>query len=120
MINYKKVADRYGETLEQPECRPTVEQSVLSWALVNELYKASYPHNFQRERQDLRDFCYQMSVLKDYAARIIEMDRPKGVWIPDDYAYYHCSECGYEQDERETVTPYCPNCGARMEKDEDE
>ena len=38
----------------------------------------------------------------------------RGEWIPDDYAYYHCSECGYEQDERECVSPYCPKCGAKM------
>ncbi|WP_418830660.1 zinc-finger-containing protein [Ruminococcus sp.] len=36
----------------------------------------------------------------------------RGEWIPDDYAYYHCSECGYEQDEPEYVSPYCPKCGA--------
>lgn len=41
-----------------------------------------------------------------------------GEWIPDDYGYYHCSECGYEQAERESVTPYCANCGAIMEDDE--
>ena len=38
----------------------------------------------------------------------------RGEWIPDDYAYYHCSECGYEQDKRECVSPYCPQCGAKM------
>lgn len=37
-----------------------------------------------------------------------------GVWIPDDYEYNHCSECGFEHDEPEYVTQYCPNCGAKM------
>ena len=41
-------------------------------------------------------------------------------WIPDDYEYYHCSDCGYEQDEREKVTRRCPNCGAHMDEPEAE
>lgn len=40
-----------------------------------------------------------------------------GEWRPDDYEYNHCSECGYEHDTREYVTPYCPNCGAKMDKE---
>lgn len=38
-----------------------------------------------------------------------------GEWIEDDYAYNRCSACGWEWDDREYVTPYCPNCGARMD-----
>mgnify|MGYP000686310762 CR=1 FL=1 len=38
-----------------------------------------------------------------------------GEWIEDDYAFNRCSECGYEQDFPEITTPYCPNCGAKME-----
>ena len=41
----------------------------------------------------------------------------QGEWIPDDYEYNHCSECGYEHDSSEYVTPYCPNCGAKMEEE---
>lgn len=37
-----------------------------------------------------------------------------GEWIADDYAYNRCSVCGWEWDDREYVTPYCPNCGAKM------
>ncbi len=43
-----------------------------------------------------------------------------GEWIPDDYEYYHCSECGFENDEREYITPYCPHCGAKMDLEESE
>lgn len=38
-------------------------------------------------------------------------------WVYDEYAYAHCSACGYEQEERETVTPFCPECGRRMEEE---
>lgn len=27
----------------------------------------------------------------------------------------HCSECGYEWDESEQVSNFCPQCGAKME-----
>lgn len=36
-----------------------------------------------------------------------------GHWIEDEYGYSHCSECGYEWDEPETDSPFCPNCGSR-------
>lgn len=36
-----------------------------------------------------------------------------GEWIHGEYVS-HCSECGVET-RLEDITPYCPNCGARME-----
>lgn len=42
----------------------------------------------------------------------------RGEWIEDDDAFNRCSECGYEQDFPEITTPYCPNCGAKMEYEE--
>ena len=52
-----------------------------------------------------------------------------GRWIPvgyDGYAdgnpvydWWECSECDWEHTgEEDTLTPYCPNCGAKMEVDE--
>lgn len=38
-----------------------------------------------------------------------------GEWIEDAYGYNHCSACGWEWDEPESVTPFCPNCGANMD-----
>lgn len=37
-----------------------------------------------------------------------------GEWIEDAYGYNHCSACGWEWDEPESVTPFCPNCGANL------
>jgi len=42
-----------------------------------------------------------------------------GEWIEGDYTYYHCSECGFEYDKPEKVSPYCPQCGTKMENDDD-
>ena len=39
-------------------------------------------------------------------------------WVPDEFEYYHCSACGYEQDAREKVTRRCPGCGAHMDEPE--
>ena len=38
-----------------------------------------------------------------------------GEGIEDAYGYNHCSACGWEWDEPESVTPFCPNCGANMD-----
>lgn len=55
-------------------------------------------------------------------------EQKKGKWIgveADGYAdgslaydVWECSECGYEHDgEEDTLTPYCPMCGAKMEEE---
>ena len=38
-----------------------------------------------------------------------------GEWIHGEYVS-HCSECGVET-RLEDITPYCPNCGARMDEE---
>ncbi len=43
-----------------------------------------------------------------------------GQWIEDEYAYNRCSECGFEYEGPEYVTPYCPNCGAKMDGEDGE
>ncbi|WP_159459805.1 hypothetical protein [Scatolibacter rhodanostii] len=46
------------------------------------------------------------------------MEKAYAEWIPDEYGYAHCSECGYEHDSPEYVTQYCPGCGACMEQED--
>ena len=48
-------------------------------------------------------------------APAINAEPKRGCWIEDDYAYNRCSECGYEYDHPEEKSPYCPNCGANMD-----
>ncbi len=43
-----------------------------------------------------------------------QVERVRGYWIEDEYSFSHCSLCGYEQDEPELITPFCPNCGAPL------
>ena len=42
------------------------------------------------------------------------VERMRGEWIEDEFAISHCSLCGYEQEEPELITPFCPVCGAPM------
>lgn len=51
--------------------KPTVSQSVGAWQLMLDLIDIGYPHNFQCERSDLRDFCYDVSAIikRAYAIR---------------------------------------------------
>ena len=65
---------------------------------------------------------------------IVNGHRPTGTWIKEVkhyindnereeyyYAEYHCSNCGEEplfnRDYINSLTPYCPWCGARMEEE---
>lgn len=43
--------------------KPTVQQSIDSWRLVCDLIELGYPHNFQLERSDIRDYMYAASRL---------------------------------------------------------
>lgn len=43
-------------------------------------------------------------------------ERKKGKWIPFDYPWYRCSECGAVRENKSFLENYCPNCGARMER----
>ena len=40
-----------------------------------------------------------------------------GFWTTENSFEWHCSNCGYEPLVFES-TPYCPNCGAKMDLDE--
>ena len=37
-------------------------------------------------------------------------------WVYSENGYAHCSECGFTTSD---ISPYCPNCGAKMDEQED-
>lgn len=50
------------------------------------------------------------------AADVVEVRH--GYWIHDINNQYGCSECmGKETMSHKNLKPYCPNCGARMDKE---
>lgn len=64
------ITDRYGNELKQPEQKPTLEQSVQAWALLNELLELGYPHNFQHEKPHISNYLFDLSALIDKALKI--------------------------------------------------
>lgn len=64
------ITDRYGNALKQPEQKPTVQQSLDAWALLNELLGLGYPHNFQHEAPHISGYLYDISALIDKAYKI--------------------------------------------------
>lgn len=68
------IKDRYDCPLANPKVKPTLKQSIMSWWLVNEMIKLGYPHNFQSERSDIRDYMYDISALIDKAIKIKESE----------------------------------------------
>ena len=39
-----------------------------------------------------------------------------GEWVYDEFDIPHCSECGHEVMPN-LISPFCPNCGAKMDKE---
>jgi hypothetical protein len=64
------IKDRYKNTLKEPEEKPTLAQSIQSWALLNELLELGYPHNFQHEAPHISNYLFDLSALIDKALKI--------------------------------------------------
>lgn len=46
--------------------------------------------------------------------------KPKeGCWIPFDFPWFVCSECGAVRENKCFMERYCPNCGASLFREED-
>ena len=67
---FKPITDRYGNELIRTDEKPTFDQALDSWALVNELLKLGYPHNFQHEAPHISGYLFDLSALIDKAFKI--------------------------------------------------
>lgn len=54
--------------------KPTIEQSLASWVVLNKLIEVGYPHNFQGERSDIRNYMYDISDIVRLAFDVKEMN----------------------------------------------
>ena len=111
--------NRYEESMN--EIKMTVKEAIEQ---LNDLKRDR--EGFAKNDEPDSVFAYDIKAI-DVAIKVMEMiidEMPTieaepikhGEWIPDDYEYNHCSECSYEHESPEYVTPYCPNCGAKMEE----
>lgn len=57
----------------------------------------------------------QIGRIRDETEAAKQTAQPAPRWVEDEYGYCRCTRCGYEHDAPETTTPYCPECGARMD-----
>lgn len=64
------ITDRYGNELKLPAQKPTVQQSIDAWALLNELLEIGYPHNFQHESPHISSYLFDISAIIDKAFKI--------------------------------------------------
>lgn len=64
------ITDRYGNELKTTEHKPTLQQSLDAWALLNELLELGYPHNFQHEAPHISGYLFDLSALIDKAYKI--------------------------------------------------
>lgn len=64
------ITDRYGNALKKSEQKPTVQQSLDAWDLLNELLELGYPHNFQYEKPYISNYLFDLSALIDKALKI--------------------------------------------------
>lgn len=64
------IVDRYGNALKAPVQKPTLQQSLDAWALLNELLELGYPHNFQHEKPHISNYLFDLSALIDKALKI--------------------------------------------------
>lgn len=46
---------------------------------------------------------------------IVQPEQKMGEWVYGEFDIPHCSICGHDVMPN-MVSPYCPNCGAKMEK----
>jgi Zn finger protein HypA/HybF involved in hydrogenase expression len=58
---------------------------------------------------------FDIEILDPELQGLLSSSQKHGRWCINSDGYYpYCSECGQEPQNR-VMTPYCPNCGVRMD-----
>ena len=69
-------------------------------------------------KETLENECYFFATMWiNDAIALLKAEPKRGSWIISDNGEWACSECGFEPTVYEG-TPFCPNCGAKMEADD--
>ena len=98
------------------EGTPAKELAAARFALAEEIAdilimtdQMTYVEGLEHDVQRIMDEKIERQLERIRVAKLIAPQ-----WLEDEYGYCRCSRCGYEHDQPETATPYCPECGARM------
>ena len=54
--------------------KPTLQQSIASWVVLNKLLEIGFPHNFQHERRDIAKYMRDVSDIVRLAYSVKEME----------------------------------------------
>ena len=55
--------------------RPTLQQSIDAWCVLNDLIELGVPHNFQHEAPHIRSYMYKVGYIVQDAIRIKEQGK---------------------------------------------
>lgn len=122
-INYE---DAVAEMEDLPSVTPKTCDNCISRAEVKKLADEIWDcYGHEADEFDADD-CYELFLVRLKNLPSVSPQPKIGRWIPLEYDGYadgnpvwdkwECSECGWEHEgDEDTLTAYCPNCGAEME-----
>ena len=67
----KETFKRKGKTYP----RPTLQQSIDAWCVLNDLIELGFPHNFQHEAPHIKSYMYEVAYIVEDAIRIKEQGK---------------------------------------------
>lgn len=88
------------------------EQKEVLLLAIDAMLHADRKQKLEAENMELKERIIHWQ--KYMAPTREQVERMRGEWIEDEYSFGHCSLCGYEQEEPELITQFCPHCGAPM------
>lgn len=83
-------------------------------AALNELHLLA----IEALRKQRRDYCAIIDICSNKIKSLpsVQPEQKMGEWVYGEFDIPHCSICGHDVMPN-MVSPYCPNCGAKMESD---
>lgn len=113
--NMQKIVDEIRDEITCKDC--ISREAVIE--RINKQRKGLNPNVFPQDK--IGDGVYEICI--DFIKRIPSVMSKKkvGKWliVLNDYEHYICNQCGKWINKQE-ANNYCPNCGAKMEVDEDD
>ena len=108
--------EMYKEFLRVTECR---KHSILEISEGGNIWSAIETcdmYGCDEEFSEILGWTADIVLWNDSSDSLFEgINGRPGKWIEDEYGYFHCSDCGFEYDEPELKSPFCPHCGKQLD-----